>query len=98
MVSLTLSVDKDLKNRMDAFPEMNWSAVARNAIIKRLEFMEKLSEFTKNSELTEEDAIRIGRQINAGMAQKFELLVKKNETRDRREHSYVRTDKKRKKP
>ena len=45
MVSITLSVPEDLKHEMDSFPEINWSAVAREAIKKRIMMMEKFKEF-----------------------------------------------------
>lgn len=63
MVSITLAVPADLKNEMDSFPEMNWSAVAREAIKKRLIMLAKFKEFAKDSSLTEEDAVKFGRQI-----------------------------------
>lgn len=47
MVSITLSVPKDMKKEMDGFPEINWSAIAREAINKRLVMMEKFKEFAK---------------------------------------------------
>ena len=64
MVSITLSVSEDLKQEMDSFPETNWSAVAREAIKKRLIMLEKFKEFTKDSEFTEEDALRLGREVS----------------------------------
>ena len=47
MVSITLSVPKDMKKEMDGFPEINWSAIARESIKKRLLMMEKFREFEK---------------------------------------------------
>lgn len=67
MVSLTLSVPEDMKHEMDQFPEMNWSEIARAAIKKRLLLMRRIREFSKESELTEEDAVRIGRKVNEGL-------------------------------
>ncbi|MDD9953992.1 MAG: hypothetical protein OXR66_06665 [Candidatus Woesearchaeota archaeon] len=74
MVSITLSVPKEMKSQMDTHEEMNWSAVAREAIKKRLILLERFREFTKNSELTEEDTIELGRKINKGIAEKHDLL------------------------
>ena len=71
MVSVTLSVPDDLKQEMEKFPEMNWSAVAREAIKKRLMMLERFKEFTKDSEFTEEDALRLGREVNKGVAKKY---------------------------
>ena len=64
MVSITLSVSEDLKQEMDSFPEINWSAVAREAIKKKVAMMEKFKEFTKNSELTEEEALQLGKEVS----------------------------------
>jgi hypothetical protein len=63
MVSITLSVPEDLKQEMDNFPEINWSAVARGAIKRRVIMLGKFKEFTKDSEFTEEDALNLGRQV-----------------------------------
>ncbi len=64
MVSITLSVSEDIKSEMDSFPEINWSAVARKAIQQRILMLHKFLEFTKNSTLTEEDALRLGREVS----------------------------------
>lgn len=65
MVSITLSVPEELKKEMDAFPDINWSAVAREAIKKRITMLERFKEFTKDSEFTQEDALSLGRQVSA---------------------------------
>jgi hypothetical protein len=103
MVSLTLSISQDLKDKMDQFPEMNWSHIARKAIndkIEKMELMERLHEFTKDSELTEEDALRLGKEIDKSVAKRFEYLVnsreavKVNETNSGRKYNNVRANKK----
>ncbi len=68
MVSITLSVPEELKKEMDSFHEINWSAVARGAIKNRLLMLKKFKEFTKDSTLTEEDAIRWGKELNKKLA------------------------------
>lgn len=65
MVSITLSVPEDMKHEMDEFQEINWSAVARQAIKRKLLMLEKFKEFTKDSTLTEEDALKFGRDVSA---------------------------------
>ncbi len=65
MVSITLSVPEDMKHEMDSFQEMNWSAVAREAIKRRLLMLAKFKEFTKDSTLTEEEALKLGREVSA---------------------------------
>ncbi len=71
MVSITLSVPEDLKLDMDKFPELNWSAVAREAIKRKLLMLEKFKEFTKDSEFTDEDALNLGRKVSAKAAKKY---------------------------
>ena len=71
MVSLTLSIPDDIKTDMDAFPDINWSAVAREAIKKRVIMLKKFKEFTKDSTLTEEDALRLGREVNKAVAKRY---------------------------
>ena len=64
MVSMTLSVAEDMKQDMDQFPEINWSAVARQAIQQRLIMLHKFREFTKDSTFTEEEALQLGKEVS----------------------------------
>ena len=64
MVNITLSVPEDMKKEMDQFEEMNWSAVARAAFKKRLALLKEFRKFTKDSELTQEEAIELGKRVN----------------------------------
>ena len=77
MTNITLAVPEDIKKEMEKFPEINWSAIAREAIKKRIILLRKFREFTKNSEFTEEDAIRLGRDVNKKVSKRL-----KNETRN----------------
>ncbi|HLC53858.1 MAG TPA: hypothetical protein VJK03_04920 [Candidatus Nanoarchaeia archaeon] len=71
MVNLTLSVPDDIKKKMEQFPEINWSEIARAAVIHRLKLLEKFKEFARHSELTEEDALIIGKKVNRGIAKRY---------------------------
>lgn len=64
MVSITLAVAEEMKHDMDEFPEINWSAIAREAIQQRLVMLHKFREFTKDSTLTEADALKFGREVS----------------------------------
>ncbi len=64
MVSITLSVPEEMKQEMDNFQDVNWSAVARQAIKTKLVMLEKFKEFTKDSTLTEEEALELGKQVS----------------------------------
>lgn len=71
MVSLTLAIPEDIRKEMDKFPEINWSAIAREAIKKRIILLNKINKFSKNSKLTEEDAVKIGRKINKRLSNRY---------------------------
>lgn len=75
MVSITLSVPEELKRKMDEFPEINWSEVARQSIRNRVEQMEFLRHFTSESKLTEKDALELGRKVNKAVAKRYKELV-----------------------
>jgi len=71
MPNITLAVSEDLKKDMDLFKFMNWSSVARSAIEEKIKVMKMFKEFTKDSTMTEEDAIELGRKVKAGMAKRL---------------------------
>ena len=70
MVSITLSVPKKLKKEMEDFPEMNWSEVARQAIKKKIFLLNQFREFSRESELTEEDALVLGKKVSRAVAKR----------------------------
>ena len=71
MTTMTLAVPSELKHKMETFPEMNWSEVARQAFIQRIKDLEFLRKFKSDSTLTEEDVLRLGRQLNKKKRGKF---------------------------
>ncbi len=71
MVSITLSVPLELKKEMEQFGEINWSAVAREAIGQKITLLKKFREFTKDSTMSEENALRLGRKANASLAKRY---------------------------
>ena len=68
MVNITLSVPQELKHKMDSFAEINWSAVAREAFNEKIQDLDFIKGFKAKSTLTEADAIRLGRELNKGLA------------------------------
>jgi len=66
MTNITLAVSEDIRREMEMFPEINWSVIAREAIKKRIEMLKKFREFAKDSKLTEEDAMELGRKLKKG--------------------------------
>jgi hypothetical protein len=70
MVSITLSVPEELKAEMDAHPEMNWSEVARQAIRSKIAILKRMDALVAASELTEKDALAIGRKVNRSLTRR----------------------------
>lgn len=71
MVSMTLAIPTELKKEMELYPEINWSVVARAAIQRKIALLREMDKLLAKSELTQEDTIRIGRQINKKVAKKY---------------------------
>lgn len=71
MVNITLSVPEDLKRDMEKFPEINWSVIARTAIKQRIIMLEKFRKFTKDSTMTEKDALELGRKVNKSLHKRY---------------------------
>lgn len=71
MTTMTLAVAEELKQRMDSFPEMNWSAVAREAFRQKIEDLEFLKRFKEKSTLTEEDALRLGAEVSRQLTKRY---------------------------
>jgi len=68
---MTLAVPSELKHKMETFPEMNWSEIARQAFMQRIKDLEFLKKFKSDSTLTEEDALRLGRELNKNLAKRY---------------------------
>jgi len=71
MTTMTLAIPSELKHKMENFPEMNWSEVARQAFMQRIKDLEFLKKFNSDSTLTEEDALRLGRELNKNLAKRY---------------------------
>jgi len=74
MPNITLSIPEDLKKKMDKLPEINWSEVTREVLaekVRRLVLLKKLDKMLEKSELTEEDAIRLGEKAKEGMLKRY---------------------------
>jgi hypothetical protein len=70
MTTMTLAVPNDLKHKMERFPEINWSEVARQAFNQRVKDLEFLRKFKEQSEITEEDALQMGAKLNKRLAKR----------------------------
>lgn len=68
MVGITVAVPKEIEREMKSFPEVNWSAVAREAIRNKIIILQKFKNFSHESELTEKDALELGKKVNKSLA------------------------------
>jgi hypothetical protein len=77
MVSVTLSIPGEVKEKMEEFSEINWSGFVRKSIIKKTEELSKREELLKSLE-KEKDithwAVKLQRAARKG---RFEELKKK---------------------
>ncbi len=74
MTNMTLAIPEDLHKIMRKHKHIKWSEVARQAIqdqARKLDLMDKL---LSKSELSEEDAERIGQKIKHGIAKRHGLI------------------------
>ena len=76
MTTMTLAVPSELKDKMEKFPEMNWSEVARQAFMQRVSDLEFLKKFKSDSTLTEEDALRLGNEVNKALSNRLRKIKK----------------------
>jgi hypothetical protein len=68
---MTLSVPEELHKRMKEHTELKWSDIARQAFEKKLREIELANKLLSKSELTEEDAERIGHKIKSKIRKRF---------------------------
>lgn len=68
---MTLAVPAEMKGKMEGFPEINWSEVARAAFMQKIRDLEFLREFKSKSEMTEEQALQLGREVRKKLAKRF---------------------------
>jgi hypothetical protein len=63
MPTITVAVSDELKKRMEALDTVNWSAVARKSFEEQVRLAEILEQVAQKSDITEEDAIAMGREL-----------------------------------
>lgn len=65
--TMTLAIPKKLKRELNELKDVNWSEETRQFLeqrVKKRKALKLLDELTKNSELTEEDTVSMGRELN----------------------------------
>lgn len=71
MVTMTLSVPNELRDKMETFPEINWSEVARQAFNQKISDLEFLRKFKSKSKFTDEDASKLGTEVSRKLAKRY---------------------------
>ena len=72
MVSLTLRITNEFKAMIDKLTWINWSELARDEVLKKLEeerSVETIKKIIAKSKLTEEDAERLSENVKQSMHQ-----------------------------
>lgn len=71
MPTVTLSIPEDVKKKMEKFDWLNWSALARESFLKKMRQLEILEKFEKDfekSKLTDEECIKLGRELKKSIS------------------------------
>lgn len=71
MTTMTLAISVELKHKLEAFPEINWSEVARQAFMQKIKDLEFLKQFKAESKMTEEEALKLGKEVRKNLAKRF---------------------------
>ena len=70
MPNITLSIPDELKKQLDQLPELNISESVRRFLsekAKRALLLKELDKMLENSKLTDEDCLRLGRELKERM-------------------------------
>lgn len=76
MVNMTIALPDELHEKMRRHSEIKWSEIARRAIRRYVEEMDRLDKLTSDSKLTEEDADEIGHEVKRDLAKRYRKYTK----------------------
>jgi hypothetical protein len=51
MKRFTVSIPKDLKKRIDAMPHINWPEIAKQAVLKKLDQLQKFQDLANRGKI-----------------------------------------------
>ena len=74
MVSITLSVPEEVREKMKRFPEINWSGFVRVSIeseVKRLSWKEEMLKKLEDEKKFDAIALEIGDKVKDGMWKRY---------------------------
>jgi hypothetical protein len=70
MPNMTLSIPVELKQKMDRFKEINWSEVARQAILEKTLLLGRMNQLMSSSRISEPETLYEGRKISRKVSKK----------------------------
>ena len=70
MGNMTLAIPAELRTKMDQYPEINWSEVARQAIASKVRVLDQMQDLLSKSSLVREDTVPYGKEIKRKVAKK----------------------------
>ncbi len=71
MPTLTLAIPEDMKEEMEALPELNWSEIAREAIMQKITEYKIFKSIVAKSRLAQKDALEIGKKVNEELYKEY---------------------------
>lgn len=71
MTTITLAIPSEMKKEMEKFKGVNWSEVARTAFQRKLQDLKFLQDLTSDSEISSDDAERIGREVSEKLGARY---------------------------
>ena len=74
MTNMTLAIPEELHKIMRKHKEIKWTEIARQAMWEQARKIEIMDNLLSKSELTEEDAVEIGRKIKHEIAKRHGLV------------------------
>jgi hypothetical protein len=74
MPNMTLAIPTELKAKMDRFREINWSEVARQAILEKTVLMERMNQMLSKSRLGAVDIDKQSAEIKKAVLKKHKAV------------------------
>ncbi len=71
-------LSRELKHKISEFPEVDWSRIAERAVIEEFRVLASIKlfdELFKHSELTDEDCLRLGSEVNRAVRLRIERYL-----------------------
>ncbi|MFP4051616.1 MAG: hypothetical protein ACLFVB_07760, partial [Thermoplasmata archaeon] len=74
MSEIKVKIPDDLKKEMDKIHYIDWSNVARDSIRKKITELSILNSISSKSEITEEDAKELGKEVNKSLHERYKNI------------------------